>query len=416
LFEPGSTIKPLVSLLAIEKNMYDEKELFDCRPMQITYNNVNRTISDSHELGRISFRDIIVQSSNVGIAKIAERLGKEAVYRHYLNFGIGTTTNVDLLDESSGRFSKVSDWSGFTLHSVAFGHEMSVTALQLANVYCALANGGKLLKPNIISKKIDNNGRVYYESERKVMKNLSNRKAFELNNSMLLDVVESGTGSNTRFQNIKIAGKTGTSEKIINGTYSKQHNIASFAGFFPYEAPEYVIVIIYDEPEFRYRYGSSSAVPTFKNIVEEMLTLPDCNIITELKMNNQEMVTMPRLTGLKVKDAKKALNNLKVEFQMFNETENSYVVQQFPQPGVQFTLRNKATLYCSLEREPVERQDEITEMIMPNLVGLTLRQAINMSKTLKLNLIIEGSGYIVSQSVKAGQRVDYQQRCVVVAR
>ena len=423
MFEPGSTIKPFVSLMAIENDLFQEDDLIDCRTWRLQYNRASRTIRDTNELGNISFRDVIVLSSNVGIAKIAEKIGAENLYRGYLNFGFGTATNVDLSEESSGIFAKLSDWSNFSLHSLSFGQEMSVTALQLATAYSALANGGYLLKPNIIEKKIDHTGNVYYSSSRRVVNTVSNKDAIELNNSFLLDTVERGTATNTRFENIKIAGKTGTSEKAVSSGYSNQLRISSFAGFFPYDNPEYVIVIVYDEPEYRYRYGSQSAVPTFKKIVEEMLILPDCNIIPEIKMASQELITMPKLTGLKIDEAKKILDNREISYQIYNETPDSYVVHHLPLPGIQFGSKNTISIYCgpkSSSNVPAKTEMQADhndlEMIMPNFVGLPLRQAIGISKSIKLNLSIEGSGLIVSQSIKAGSRYKNQERCVLVAR
>jgi len=411
LFEPGSTLKPFVSLLAIEKDLVKETDMFDCR----TWKLPKRTIRDSHELGTISFRDIIVHSSNVGISKIADIIGNENLYQHYTNLGFGSSTNVNLIDEYSGRFSKLSDWSQFTLHSISFGQEISMTPLQLANAYCVLANGGELLKPNIIKKKKDINGKYFDIANKRVIRAISSKNAIQLNNGFLYDVVERGTGMNTRFENIKIAGKTGTSEKAVDGKYSTTKYIASFAGFFPYENPAYVMVIIFDEPDYRYRFGSSSAVPTFKNVLEEMLTLPDCSIISEMKTNNHKVIIMPQLTGFKTEDAKKILKNKNIDYQIFNEDNGVYVVKQYPQAGVHFTDKNIVSLYCSNNEDEVEITNMVDKMTMPNLVGLSLRQAIHLSKILKINLIIKGNGHIVSQSVKAGENLNYQQKCVVVA-
>ena len=429
MFEPGSTIKPFVSLMALEKNLVQETDIFDCRTWRINMNRSTRTIRDTNEQGFLSFRDVIVLSSNVGIARVADVIGAENLYRGYLNFGFGTATGIDLTDESSGIFSKISDWSNFSLHSLSFGQEMSVTALQLATAYSALANGGHILKPNIVDRKIDNNGNTYFKAERRVINTVSNKEAIEINNSFLFDVVETGTGTNARLQNIKIAGKTGTSEKASSAGYSANLRIASFAGFFPYENPEYVIVIVYDEPDWRYRFGSMSAVPTFKKIVEEMLILPDCNIIPELKMANQELKTMPRLIGLKIEDARKQLEAQGIDFLVFNEKNDSYVVQQLPMPGVQFASKNRVSIYCSTNLGLVtstnsnnqsENQSQIQNKteneVMPNLIGMPLRQAINLSKAKKINLSIEGTGHIVSQSVKPGDKVAVQQKILVVAK
>ncbi|MCL2063671.1 MAG: penicillin-binding transpeptidase domain-containing protein [Candidatus Cloacimonetes bacterium] len=420
LFEPGSTMKPFVSLMALERGLYNENDLIDCRTWRINMGRTTRTIRDSQgrNMGMIPLRDVIVQSSNVGIARVADRVGAEYLYRGYLNLGFGTVTNVDLTDESSGLYAKLSDWSRFSLHSLSFGQEMSVTALQLATAYSAMANGGHVLRPNIVDRKIDSNGNVYFQSERRVVNTVSNPEAIAINNSFMLDSIERGTGSNTRFRNIKIAGKTGTSEKAVGGRYSSYQYIASFAGFFPYENPEYVMVIIYDEPEHRFRFGSQSAVPTFRHIVEEMLTLPDNKTIYDMKLASQEILTMPRLIGHNIEEAKNVLIENGIDFQVYNEANDFFVVQQFPQAGVQFGSRNRISIYCSPTMETVQNStlQEISESTMPSFVGMSLRQAINLSKALRLELSIEGSGHIVSQSIRAGEQIRLQQRINVVAR
>ena len=126
---------------------------------------------------------------------------------------------------------------------------------------------------------------------------------------------------------------------------------------------------------------------------------------------------MPRLTGLRINDAKKLLDREKIDYQIFNEENSIYVVQQVPQPGVQFGIQNKVSLYCSDEKTVSQNIDDIEyDMTMPNLVGMSLRQAITLSKVLKINLFIDGTGHVVSQSIRAGERLNYQQRCTVVAR
>ncbi len=416
IYEPGSTIKPFVSLYALEHNLVKPTDMFDCRP--IVYSNNRRVIKDSHDLGRISFRDVIAKSSNIGIAMVAEKMGINNLYNHYISFGFGHKTGVVLFDESSGIFRKPNEWSSFTLHSVSFGQEMAINTLQLANAYCVLANGGELLRPNIVKQIVDYNGKTVFESRKQVIRNLSKPDIIALNNSLLLDVVERGTGVGARFDKIKVAGKTGTSEKSIGSGYSKDHYIASFAGFFPYENPQFVMVIIYDEPEYRYRFGSSSAVPTFKSIAEDILALPDCNVIPSLKINDQEIVSMPNLIGLKLSDAQKILDKHKIKYQVYNKSPKAFVVRQFPNDGVKFGKKNEVTIVCSedIEHFNKERNTVLEPSVMPDLYGMPLRKAILISKALKIDLIIEGNGHIVNQSIKAGEPVKYQQICKVVAQ
>jgi len=416
LFEPGSTMKPFVSLLALEKGLFKEDEVFDCRPRTIKFKNEERTIRDDHAINQATFRDVIVQSSNVGISRIAEKIGRKDLYRHYINLGFGTMTSIDLDYESSGSFKKLNDWTGYTLHSVSFGQEMSVTALQLANAYAALANGGYLLKPNIYRQKVNEAGRVYAQTGRKVIRSIANKKSIAQNNTFLLDVVERGTGTASRMKTIKIAGKTGTSEKVVRGRVSANLRTASFAGFFPYENPEYVMVIVYDEPAASYRFGGSSAAVTFRSIVEQMLSLPDNHIIADSKLKDTHFITMPKLAGLKIADAKKLLAKEKIDYKIYNDMETGYIVGQLPLPGTRFTSKNKVSLYASTEKLPKKEINPNNIDKMPDFVGLTIRQAINIAKLHQVNLKIEGSGYIVSQTVKAGERIRLQQSCLVVAR
>jgi len=415
LFEPGSTMKPFVSLLAIEKNLVKEDDVFDCKPLTIKYPDSERTIRDDHAIGSATFRDVIVKSSNVGIAKIAEKIGRKDLYKHYYNLGFGNMTSIDLEYESSGSFKKLNDWTGYTLHSVAFGQEMSVTALQLANAYCALANGGYLLKPNIIKQKVSEQGKVYAQTERKVIRTVSTRKAIAQNNTFLLDVVERGTGTSARFNNIKIAGKTGTSEKVVNGRLSSLRT-ASFAGFFPYENPEYVMVIVYDEPASQYRFGGSSAAVTFKSIAEDILSLPDCTIIPDLRNKDTHFITMPKIVGMKIADAKKLLTKEKIDFKIYNDLAEGYITQQLPLPGVKIATKNKVCLYAQKDKTKDTKAATIAYEKMPNLVGMTIRQAINMSKELQIDLRIQGSGHVVSQTIQPGEKLRLQQSCVVTAR
>lgn len=416
IYEPGSTIKPFLSLYALEHNLVKPNDMFNCIP--IVYPNNQRIIRDSHDLGRISFRDVIVFSSNIGVARVAEKIGVQNLYNHYMACGFGHKTGIALYDESSGIFRKPNEWSGFTLHSISFGQEMAINTLQLANAYSVLANGGELLRPNIIQKIVDHQGKTVMESRKQVVRKISNPETIKLNNTFLLDVVERGTGVGTKFNKLKVAGKTGTSEKSIGSGYSKHLYIASFAGFFPYEDPQYVMVIVYDEPAYRFRFGSASAVPTFRSIAEEILALPDCNVIPGLKIQDQEIVTMPNLIGLKVADAKKVLAKDNIKFKIHNESPNSFIVRQFPNEGVRFGKKNEVTLVCSEDTEDFrrERNTVIETSVMPDLLGMPIRQAILISKALKIDLIIEGSGHIVNQSIKAGETIRYQQICKVVAK
>ena len=255
LFEPGSTMKPFTALAALEKKLYKSTDIIDCR----TYRMPTRTIRDAHPFETLSFRDVIVQSSNVGTSKIAEQVGAEKLYSTLTAFGFGTRTGSDISGEAAGLLRKLKDWQGFSLHSISFGQEISVTPLQLTTSYAAIANGGVLMKPYLVKEVVDKNNKVVYQNKPTRIRKISQKASIDTLQTILQDVVEYGTGAVTSLPYISIAGKTGTAEKQTSGTsgYTKNKYVSNFAGYFPADDPQIVGVIIYDEPSYRYHYASS---------------------------------------------------------------------------------------------------------------------------------------------------------------
>jgi cell division protein FtsI/penicillin-binding protein 2 len=143
MFEPGSTMKPLTMLPALEHKLVRPNEKIACGVYQVG----KRTIRDTHQYGALTPKEIIAKSSNVGVAKIAERIGKKRLYEKFISLGYGQKTGLGLYGESSGLFRKPDDWDGYTLHSLSFGQAISVTALQHVTAFSAVANGGKMMKP-----------------------------------------------------------------------------------------------------------------------------------------------------------------------------------------------------------------------------------------------------------------------------
>jgi cell division protein FtsI/penicillin-binding protein 2 len=331
-FEPGSTIKPFVSLLALDKKVFRPNDYIDCS----TYNLGNRIIKDSHPLGSITFEDVIVKSSNVGIAKVAERIGSVDLYNRFITLGFGHKTGANIYGESSGSLRKYTDWSGFTLHSISFGQEISVNALQLTNAYCTLANGGKVLKPYILNEVIDKNNSIVYKGEQKVIRTISNEKNLNLEKQFLKNVVERGTATTAKISYVSVGGKTGTAEKKAAGAsgYGKYTYTSVFSGFFPVENPQYVMTIIFDEPDYVYHFGSMSAVPTFKRVAEQIIALPTCKIIPELKQEKLIMVEMPNVMGMTLNKAHAVLNNKRIRHQFIQNEANGIVINQFPKADI----------------------------------------------------------------------------------
>ncbi|MCD4652081.1 MAG: penicillin-binding protein 2, partial [Candidatus Cloacimonetes bacterium] len=295
-FEPGSTLKPVTSLLGLELNIFKPDDVINCRKYVVG----KRTIKDAHSFDDLTYKEVIVNSSNPGISRIVEKVGAKPLYDRLVAMGFGHKTGSDFTGESSGILRKLRHWQGFSLHSISFGQEISATGLQLATAYCALANGGKVMQPAILKKVVGENDEVIYQFEPKVLRKISNRKDLETLRDFLTGVVDYGTGRSARMEFIPIAGKTGTAEKQLEGVrgYDKKAYTSVFAGYLPADNPKLVCVIAYDEPDYKYHYASMSAVLSLHNVINQTLILPSCDIIPQPRTQNLMLVKLSDVTGM----------------------------------------------------------------------------------------------------------------------
>jgi len=412
-YEPGSTLKPITSLVALENKLTRSDEKIDCRKYKLG----KRTIKDAHELTFLTPKEVIAYSSNVGISKIAERIGKERLYNRLIEMGFGNRTGSGLAGEVSGTLNSLDKWQGYSLHSISFGQEITVTPLQLVNAYSTLANGGKVLKPQIISKVVDNEGNIIEQFEPIIMRTISNPEALDSLKSYLKAVVDFGTASSLKIPGISIGGKTGTAEKVEEGTgkYSENKYTASFVGFFPVENPLMTGIIILDEPAYQHRYGSSCAVPVFEEIVKEIIHLPEYDIMPELKeiAAKDDYITVPELIGLSWQEARKILEDNKIEYLLTNPLEEGIVLNQYPKANVYFDKCNKVNIILGTKEE-AEKVIAL-DSTMPDFIGKTSRKAMQLAKQKKVKLVIEGVGRIAYQSIPAGSKIDYGEICKLKA-
>jgi cell division protein FtsI (penicillin-binding protein 3) len=269
-FEPGSIFKPVLAAAALEEKVVHPLERVDCSAGKIKV--ADRVISDAHQHGVLTFTDVIAESSNVGTIKVALRLGRERFYKYITAFGFGRKTGVDIPGEISGLVKDQRLWSGVSIGSIAIGQEIGVTPMQVAAAYCALANGGMLMKPYIVAEIVDRGGNEGKKFQPQAVGRVMSEETCAKVNKMLQRVVEAGTGEKARPSGYTAAGKTGTAQKIDQrtGTYSKKYYVSSFAGFVPAGSPKLVILVMVDSPE-GVIYGGSVAAPVFKSIAEQSL-------------------------------------------------------------------------------------------------------------------------------------------------
>lgn len=410
MFEPGSTMKPLTMLAAVDKHLVRPNEMIACG----VYKAGKRTISDTHHYGPLNPRDIIAKSSNVGIARIAERIGKAKLYEKFISFGYGQKTALGLYGETSGLFAKLQNWDGYTMHSVSFGQGISVTALQHAVAFGSVSNGGRLMRPYIVDSITDERGRVLEHYEPHALRQISSKAAADTILSYMQTVVDRGTGRHIKLEYITLAGKTGTAQKNVEGTrgYSSGQYTSVFVGTFPVEDPRMVIVVFYDEPAIGYHYGSTSAAPTFKKIVSDILFMPSCNILAFNERLMQTTVTMPDLKGRNLREAENLLKSRGFTYKVVGTDSSAVVVDQFPKPNVSVERGHQITIKVG-KAKPAEVSQ--TQHGMPVLTGLTIRKALQVASAYKIPLKIKGSGIVHSQSIPAGTKISRGAVCVVEA-
>jgi cell division protein FtsI (penicillin-binding protein 3) len=272
VFEPGSTFKIVTGAAAIEEKLVHPGELFNGENGK--WSVYDRTIHDHEPRKLMTFEDIIIYSSNIGTAKLADRIGSERLYQYARLFGFGVLPGSCLPFESKGVLRPPSKWSGMSKYSVSFGQEVSVTALQLIGAYSVIANGGRLMEPRIVSAIVNDDGEAVWKNPAaEVRRAISADTASQLTRTLIL-AVQKGTGVNAQVQwdpSTQVAGKTGTAQKFdrIRKCYSDTLTLVSFCGFFPANKPKYVMVVILDEPEGK-GWGSLDAAPVFRRIAEQL--------------------------------------------------------------------------------------------------------------------------------------------------
>lgn len=267
-YEPGSTIKPFLvaSLLAAGRAHMTDSVFAE----QGNWTYLGRTISDVHGYGWLTVHEALQKSSNVALAKLAMRLDPATQYQYLRDFGFGSPTAVAYPSESGGLLRAPRNWSRQSQPSLAIGYEISVTPLQIALAYAALANGGELLEPRLVREVRSRDGRVQQSFEREVVRRVIPEDVSEQLRAALIDVVEGGTGRQAALGPFVVAGKTGTARIAEGGRYVPGAYTASFAGYFPADDPQLVFLAKVDEPKGAY-YGGATAAPITRTALEAAL-------------------------------------------------------------------------------------------------------------------------------------------------
>jgi cell division protein FtsI (penicillin-binding protein 3) len=260
-FEPGSTFKLLTLTYALLDGT-KENDVIDTEGGRYTVHG--HVIHDYRDYGKVTFKQAIAHSSNVAMVKVAKSFDRDEFCLLMRDFGLGQLTGVDMPGEIKGRIPRSEDINDIEFATLVFGQGLTVNLLQLAYAYQAVANDGVLMKPNIISR-VKDDDRTVYEVRPLRVRRVIDKETADRVTDVLCSVVEEGSGTEAAIDGVMIAGKTGTAQKVKNGTYSNRSIITTFIGFFPADKPEYLIAILFDEPQ-RGMWASTIAAPVFRDI------------------------------------------------------------------------------------------------------------------------------------------------------
>ncbi|MFW6193232.1 MAG: peptidoglycan D,D-transpeptidase FtsI family protein, partial [Gemmatimonadota bacterium] len=267
-YEPGSTLKPflLASLLAEGRVELDER--VDTEGGSIRRHG--RVVRDVHPRDTLTVSEVVRYSSNVGAVKLADRLEPGLQFSYLRDFGFGTPTGIGYPSESGGQLRRPERWSALSQASLAMGYEISVTSLQLAAAYGALANGGVLMRPYLLREVRDASGEVVHRGRPEPIRRVVPDGVADTVDDVLSGVVEGGTGSRAALATLPVAGKTGTARVATGGRYSEGRYGASFVGYTPIEDPSLVVLIKLDDPQGEY-YGGLTAAPISRSTLQAAL-------------------------------------------------------------------------------------------------------------------------------------------------
>jgi len=362
-FEPGSIFKTILAAGALEEGVVGKEDLFYCEMGKYAFGG--KIIHDTHPYGWLPFYKILQVSSNIGFTKVAEKLKKDRYFRYIEKFGFGQNTGIDMPGEIPGLLRRPESWSTVDLATHAFGQGISVTPMQMVMAYAAVANGGFLMRPYVVSRVVSPNGDVLLQNQPHVVRRVVSEKTSHLLASMLKEVTsEGGTGTMANIEGFDVAGKTGTAQKadLAHGGYAAKKRVASFVGFVPADDPRLVALVLVDEPEVNV-YGGIVAAPAFRDIargaLRQLAVAPQKSDFIPLAIaggqapsrrapskenemgHNGDASAVPDFVGLSLREAVERARTMKVRVKVLG---NGYVVKQSPAPGVRWSENDTLVL------------------------------------------------------------------------
>ncbi|MBW2688970.1 MAG: transpeptidase family protein [Deltaproteobacteria bacterium] len=362
-YEPGSTFKVFLMAAALNEAVVSTTQKIDCENGKFRVGG--KDIHDHKRYQKLTPAEIIKYSSNIGAAKIGKLLERDTFHSYLRDFGFGQRTGIDLPGEVVGLLHAPNKWFEVDLAAISFGQGVSATPIQLTAAAAAIANGGYLMEPYIVDRVVDSQGQVTIQNQPHVVRKVIARDVAQTVTRMMeMTTEEGGTATNARVPGFRVAGKTGTAQKVdaVTGGYSADKRVASFIGFLPAEEPRLVMLVTIDEPK-KLVYGGLTAAPVFSRIAAQAMQY--FKVAPNEDMPSGE--TLPSLD------------------QIFAE---------------------------AMAPEKVKVKEVTTSEVfggpqMPDFVGLSYRQVLEVMEERQLNVSFRGRGRVVEQSPVSGVAIPY---------
>lgn len=386
-YEPGSTLKPFTVAGLLEHDLTALEDSVDTGAGHWTV--AGRTVSDVHpEGGFMTLAHALEISSNVGVAKAAEAMTSAEQYQTLRDFGLGAPTGVGLPGEGRGTLRRPEQWSGQSAVSLAIGYEVAVTSLQMAMAYGVLANGGRLMQPRLVKEVRDAQGRVLDRFEPRVVRQVVSPDVTRQIAEVLVNVVEDGTGTRAGLGTFAVAGKSGTSRAWSDGGYQAGDYFSSFAGFFPAEDPQLVVIVKLDRPSGAY-YGGATAAPVTRATLQSILAAQQ----TPLDRNALIQVARAQALPTEGGDPSSVVRESAVTPARFASLPIAEDRGSTEPPSESIAAAHSST------------PDGPSSVDVPDVTGLPARSAARRMHELGLRVRWQGSGLVTSTSPVAGSQL-----------
>lgn len=406
--EPGSVFKVVTFAAAMERQLFAATDTIDCGNGRIRLRG--HTIRDVHAYDKLSFEDVLVHSSNVGTIRVAEAVGSDQLYAYAKSFGFGEPTGIDLPGEGRGLLNAPGSaaWSGLSRPCLSIGQEVSVTTLQMASAMGVLAAEGILVEPHMVLNTLGEDGRKRSTAHRRPVRRVVSPGTAAWMTRVLTRAVEEGTGKSVAIPGVRIAGKTGTAQRPADtGGFAGGGYNSTFVGYLPDRDPPLVIAVAVVQP-LEGHFGAEVAGPIFRQLAELIVRRDKVRAPTIRPSEGAHWVCVPALRNRTVDEAREELEALGLRARV--EGEIDLVSCQNPLPGTRLAPGSAVLLWAV-----APALSDTAAVQVPELRGMTIRDAHRALLDRGLRMRLAGGGLVVGQLPAAGEQVALHSVCAVRA-